>query len=294
MEKLKIVVIVSADLSDIYFANQLIKHLPVSGVFVETRSQKLSDKKHINEAMKLMLKPAAFISKVCEVIMHRKYQRKALNILKWGFGSDSESILEKDGCKVVHVNGMNVNAREYADQIRFLKPDVIAVCGASILKEPILGIPTKGTLNLHGGLSQRYRGEWPTLWAVYNEEPEYVGCTVHFVNPGIDDGDIVFQERCPINKDDNQESLYVKVVKLGTNAMIEAIKNIDTVRRYPLTQKGALYLRKNVTPKVIAETWNKVKKGTIRRYVQNPKEVELIGVRVCNKRELAVCPVKLA
>jgi len=275
----RVVVIATVDLSDMYFANQLIKHTNVVGVFIETGEGKQNDKGYLKTITRQFGNPVALFRKITKVATHRYYSRRSREILRNGFGADGERLSVPDGCKVVYVEGRKINEPQYVRQIKALKPEVITVCGASILKEQILSIPGKGTLNLHGGLSQRYRGEWPTLWAVYNEEPEYVGFTVHYVSAGIDDGDIVFQRRCPIHEDDNQETLYVKVVKLGTRAMIEAVNNIKngSIKRYPLPQKGVFYPRAKVTPQVIKDTWKKVENGVIRRYVQHPKEVELIG-----------------
>jgi methionyl-tRNA formyltransferase len=171
-----------------------------------------------------------------------------------------------------------INSPDYVEWIKALQPDVIAVCGTSMLGEPILGI-TPIILNLHSGLSQKYRGTWTTLWTIYNEEPEYVGYTVHFVTAGVDDGDVIYQGRPIICEDDNHETLYVKVVKHGTVAMLKAMDDIqsNSIRRYSLLQKGHLYQNSMLSTAVIKKTWHKVQAGLIRDYVKCPKNVELIG-----------------
>ncbi len=76
----------------------------------------------------------------------------------------------------------------------------------------MLKVPRLGSLNLHGGLSQRYRGLNTTDWEVDNGEPEYVGATVHFVSPGIDDGDVVSTRGGPPSSGPiPANDLYVKV-----------------------------------------------------------------------------------
>ena len=129
-------------------------------------------------------------------------------------------------------------------------------------------------LNLHGGLPQRYRGVWTTLWAVYNEEPEYIGATVHFVDAGVDNGEIIYQSRPVINADDNPETLYVKVVKIGIEMMIQAIIDIenDRVKSYPQKRVGNLFLGKMVTPEILSRAWKNVDKGSIREYINNKVE----------------------
>ncbi len=48
-----------------------------------------------------------------------------------------------------------------------------------------------GIVNLHGGLSPEYRGADCTFWALYNGEPEKVGCTLHYIDAGIDTGRLI-------------------------------------------------------------------------------------------------------
>jgi len=226
-----------------------------------------------------MLSPSKLLEKIQGVTIQRYYAKKAKQIAQHGFGREGRNLFPTEDCQVIYTEGVRaINSRQYVKAIEELQPDVIALCGASILKEPLLGIPPRGVVNLHGGLAQKYRGLWTTLWAIYNEEPEFVGYTIHYVTPGIDDGDIICQGRPTIYKDDNHETLYVKVVKLGTEAMIKAIHDIqnETVRSCPLKQGGRLYLGSMVTPAIVKKTWRKIRAGVIRDYAKHPKDVKLI------------------
>jgi len=281
MSDLKIVVLISTDLSDIYFANQLIDKTNVVGVFVEQQCKQTFLFHKIKKFIVSCLNPLCLLKKIREIFIHQYYLNKARQIAIKGFGRDNIILNRTKKCQVVYTNvGQTINSSQYVDAIKALQPDIIAVCGASILKEEIIAVPKKGVFNLHSGLSQKYRGTWTTLWAIYNEEPEYVAYTVHYVNSGIDLGNIVCQGRPEISEKDNQESLYVKVVKLGTQTMIKIIndlKNKDVIS-YPLPKKGTLYLNSMVTTLIIRKTWQKVRQGLIRTYVKKPLNVELIGV----------------
>lgn len=269
--RLRVVVLVSSDISDIYFANQLIKRLHVVGVFIENQFIKdVTLSGRLVKVFKYFTRPETFIKKIKDEIYGRYYGKKARRIALEGFGADGIKIENNKGYELIYTNGENLNEVYYADRIRELNPDVIAVCGTSVLKKPVLSIPVKGVLNLHGGLSQRYRGVWTTLWAIYNEEPEYVGATVHYVNEGVDTGDIIYQGRPEISEDDNHETLYVKVVELGTSLMIKAVNDIErnNIKSHRLKEKGELYLNKMVTPEIIRETWGKVNSGVIRDYLK--------------------------
>jgi hypothetical protein len=62
-------------------------------------------------------------------------------------------------------------------------------CG--LVPPAVLAIPTMATLNAHPGILPEYRGLDTALWAIYENRPDEVGCTLHLVEPGIDTGDIL-------------------------------------------------------------------------------------------------------
>lgn len=78
--------------------------------------------------------------------------------------------------------------RDGREAVEELRPDLAIHAGAGILRDAVLSIPRLGTLNAHMGLLPKYRGVNVTEWAALNEEP--IGCSVHFIDPGIDTGPI--------------------------------------------------------------------------------------------------------
>lgn len=275
MKNLRVVVLVSPDPSDIYFANQLVKRVNVVGVFVEKQYEQTSLTKKLSKAVGLSLKPWQLIKKFSDNKVVHHFNQKSAEIDLEHFGGDCQQLFPGNNCHVVYTEGVRqINNPMYIEQIKQLRPDVIALCGTSIVKKPIIYLPPHGVLNLHGGLPQKYRGVWTTLWAVYNEEPEYIGPTVHFVDSGVDTGNIIYQGRPDITTDDNPETLYVKVVKLGVEMMIQAINDIENgkIESYPQKKVGDLYIGKSVTAEILAKAWKNVEKGTIHEYVNNKIE----------------------
>ncbi|VAW92809.1 hypothetical protein MNBD_GAMMA23-372 [hydrothermal vent metagenome] len=290
MSEFRVVVIVSPDHSDLYFANQLIKRLNVTGVIVETQQQNSDNSSTITKALKLIHKPHILFLKIYSLIRERIRKKYAVYNKpenSANFGEQGLKIIPTKNCDVLYTSDVNnINAAENIDWLKKIRPNIIAVCGASIFKEEILKIPTHGVLNLHGGLSHEYRGLFTTDWAIYNEEPEHVGATIHFISPGIDDGDVVYQGRPNVTQDDNPNSLYVKVVKLGVNMMEAAIKEIEsgTTHSEPLVEKGKLYLGKMFTPKFRDATWKKISQGVISNYLAHkPSRDKIVLSRMINK-----------
>ena len=65
-------------------------------------------------------------------------------------------------------------------------------------------------MNVHYAPLPEYRGRANVNWAILNGEPE-TAITVHVMAPGLDAGNILFQQRVPIASDDTVGDLYAKL-----------------------------------------------------------------------------------
>jgi len=86
---------------------------------------------------------------------------------------------------------LTLNDAELESSLRELKVDLIIFTGGGLIRQNILDVAGHGVLNCHMGILPEYRGmdvvEWPLLCG----EPDQVGMTVHFMDKGIDTGDIL-------------------------------------------------------------------------------------------------------
>jgi methionyl-tRNA formyltransferase len=95
-----------------------------------------------------------------------------------------------------------------------------------IVDASLFNIPKIGTLNFHPSLLPFNRGKHPTFWNIIEDVP--YGVTIHFIDEGIDTGDIVFQKDIKKSWEDTGESLYKKAIIGIVRLFIEnyeAIKN---------------------------------------------------------------------
>ncbi len=158
---------------------------------------------------------------------------------KFFFG-DAEPRLDRPELitEVPHINHPSVI--ELADRLR---PDVIAVFGTSLIKGALLTRGSLGIVNLHGGLSPEYRGADCTFWALYNGEPEKIGCTLHFIDAGIDTGKLL-AHICPeVHEGDNELTLFWRAVRDSAEVYVEAIGRLarNEALGAPQSGKGKLY-----------------------------------------------------
>lgn len=127
----------------------------------------------------------------------------------------------------------NVNDSEFLKTIEQYDADIfISMSYNQILKKEILSIPPKGFINCHAGSLPFYRGRNPLNWVLINGEKEF-GITVHFVDEGIDTGDIIIQKTFPITINDTYKSLLDLAIIECANILLDAIKQIqdDTYTR---------------------------------------------------------------
>lgn len=126
---------------------------------------------------------------------------------------------------------------------RELRPDLIAVFGTSLIRGDLLRGGRLGICNLHGGLSPEYRGADCTFWALYNNEPEKVGCTLHWIDAGIDTGGLIAHVRPEVKPDDDELSLFWRGVQTSAGAYAELVRRLAAGERFGQTQphKGRLY-----------------------------------------------------
>ncbi len=75
-----------------------------------------------------------------------------------------------------------------------LQPDVACVaCFSQRIPISLLALPRLGFLNMHPALLPAHRGPAPLFWIFRGGEPT-AGVTIHFMDAGLDTGDIVAQE----------------------------------------------------------------------------------------------------
>ena len=70
-------------------------------------------------------------------------------------------------------------------------------------------------VNIHPALLPKYGGKgmygMNVHQAVIENNEKETGITIHYVNQEYDQGNIIFQARCPVNKDDTPETIAKKV-----------------------------------------------------------------------------------
>jgi hypothetical protein len=110
--------------------------------------------------------------------------------------------------------------------------DLGIVLGTRILKPGTFGVPRMGCINLHKGRVPEYRGMPPGFWELYDGASS-AGITVHFVDKGLDTGDIVATSTVPIVGTDTPESLVERLHEEGARLLASVVSTIRSGNASP-------------------------------------------------------------
>lgn len=179
------------------------------------------------------------------------------------------------------IPGGAINAPETVEFIKRLDPKVIAIHSTGLIKEPLIEAFPRRLLNLHAGLSPYYRGSGTNVWPFYNRELEFVGMTLHYIDIGIDSGDIILQGRPAFEASDDTHTMGCKNLLLGTELMRRAVERHLTEGPPPAVKqdktRGRLYLKKQFTDEVVLKIREFVASGGVAEYAKAPRPADIVG-----------------
>ena len=137
----------------------------------------------------------------------------------------------------------DANASNVVARIRALAPQFFfSFYYRKMLGADLLGIPTRGALNMHGSLLPKYRGRVPVNWAVLHGERE-TGASLHYMEIKPDAGNLVAQTAVPILGDDTAFEVFQKVTVAAELTLARALPQLiaGTAPSVPLNLKAGSY-----------------------------------------------------
>lgn len=192
--------------------------------------------------------------------------------------NDNHALIESR--KVFDVSGGSINTREVIDALKKYNPSVLATLSTSILKDDFIG-SFPAIINYHAGLSPFYRGSGTNVFPIINREPEYIGTTIHYIDAGIDSGDIIVQGRPNFKVGDDSHSLGCKSHVVGTKLMGDVVTAcLSGVRPKGFKQNlqtGRFYAKADFTDDAIKSLKRAIDDGVIDEYARKgPVEIPII------------------
>ncbi len=163
----------------------------------------------------------------------------------------------KYGEEIINSSGVNsscifdgslLDQIDVIEAIRSLKPEIgVSALFGFILHKDFLKLLPAGCVNIHPALLPYNRGGYPNVWSIIEGTPS--GITIHYIDEGIDTGDIIAQIPVRVEPVDTGESLYRKLEKAAVDLFKETWPLIRSGKVPRITQdreKGTYHSTKDV------------------------------------------------
>lgn len=162
---------------------------------------------------KLFLREKAYSEDMSSIVSFRKEN----NIIVKHVGH-----FKKHGTKIIECNSLNDSIVE--NLLKLYDEKLIIFTGGGIIRKNILDNSGDGIINCHMGILPKYRGMDLPEWCILENEIEELGITLHFMDTGIDTGDILKKVRIPIENHTSIRSLRASFEPVMVKSMVSIVE----------------------------------------------------------------------
>lgn len=138
----------------------------------------------------------------------------------------------------------SVNSDEARTALLSLAPAVVVVNGTRIISPQTLSTVEAPFVNMHAGITPRYRGVHGGYWALVEGRRDLVGTTIHLVDKGVDTGPILRQVTFDVTDADSFVTYPFLHLAAGIPALVESVK--------PMLQEPTTIFRRSIDSQEIS------------------------------------------
>jgi len=224
---MKIVILTSETPGNVWLVNQILARHEVAGIVIERRPLAHSAETK-RERRRQMIRKHGLWRTANKLLYNRvraAYELPAeARTLREAFFPDGAPIEYERRVPTMVVP--SVNAPEAIAFISSHGPDLLAVCGTTVLKPAVFTLAPRGAINIHTGITPEYRSADPVFWALYHGDVDKVGVTVHYIDAGIDTGAVIHQATVPVYREDTLAAISARCVRRGAALYLQALTEI--------------------------------------------------------------------
>lgn len=174
---------------------------------------------------------------------------------------------------LLKVDGTTLNKLNSVDFVKLMKPDLVLVFGSGMIREPLMSALPKDTINLHLGISPRYRGAATLFWPFYFMEPNWAGTTFHYIVDTPDGGDIIHQTRPELKTEDGIHDVACRAVLESTTEAIRLLKMYPNWQKFPQKpEAGKNFLESDFKAQHLRVIYNVYNNDIVKRYLEGELE----------------------
>ena len=178
---------------------------------------------------------------------------------------NNEPISVKKKINLLSVKYGDLNLLSQMQLKNFLNSEIYIVFGSSFIKGKLINfLHKKKAINIHMGISPYFRGTDSNFWAIYTNNFQFVGATIHYLNSGLDDGKILYHALAARNKNPFLYSMLT--VKSAIKSLSAKIKNREIFNYNPVSQEKKKLIKYSTKKDFIPNKLKKFDKLIIPRF----------------------------
>jgi len=195
---MKIVILAGPDQSSTILYNALKEKYEVVGVIMEEKENRMKFLKRRMKKLGLVTVVGQVLFQLVIVKLLDAFSRKRKEAI---IAQNKFSLIPIDRSVLTEVDSVNNEAA--IDELKNLQPNLVVVNGTRIISKKVLNSVNCKFINSHAGITPAYRGVHGAYWALANNDAANVGVTIHFIDAGIDTGQVIYQKRTAITGADS-------------------------------------------------------------------------------------------
>ena len=172
--------------------------------------------------------------------------------------SDLKPIAKKNKIPFYEIDSIvGMKTSDYKSTIEAINPDLILVLGWYFMVPKVIrDIPTFGSWGIHASLLPNYAGGAPLVWAIIEGQKE-TGVTLFRMESGVDDGDIIAQEKFAISENDTIKEVYENATKTSLKILSTVLNEAYEIK-YTKQDKTKIKIYPQRSPKdgLLDWTWD--------------------------------------
>lgn len=186
---------------------------------------------------KLFLRQAAYHPEDYETILNLRKRNKITL-------SDIEDFRKLHSIPVHYCDTLNDPV--VVDGLSQIKPDLVVFTGGGLIRQTVLDNSGHGVVNCHMGVLPQYRGMDVVEWPILEGHFDRVGITVHFMDKGVDTGDILHVRQIPLQLSETIHDLRNRMEPSMCQALVDTCDNFlkgELVRQPQAVTAGKQYFK---------------------------------------------------
>jgi methionyl-tRNA formyltransferase len=109
------------------------------------------------------------------------------------------------------INCTTLNDAVVVEGLKRYQPDLVVFTGGGLIRKDVLVNAGAGVLNCHMGILPSFRGMDVVEWPILENKLDQIGMTVHFMDAGVDTGDILKVRRVKVEPGETIRDIREKI-----------------------------------------------------------------------------------